>query len=143
MEQYLQQPVSIGWVLLIVLAVVVINLGDWMYRRYFKKKSQQEIEAIRNSWVRNRVRDAYVEALFKLRHSPTNPLSHKEHEKELTRLRRDMGFDVTWRIGRVTPYVQQLKAELKRRRSNGITAPKAVDTASLLKSLTQGAQAHG
>ena len=129
MEQYLQQPVSIGWVLLIVLAVVVMNLGDWFLRRRFnrKKKRTPEIDAgIRHNQVRELVRDAFVNALYNLRY--LQKLSYKEHEQELARLRRDMGFDVTWRIKLsprrlLMPEVQRLKAELKRRRSNGITAP--------------------
>ena len=65
------------------------------------------MDADRKAVVRASVRDAYVNALYDMMR--TKAITYNEYQREMLRLRKDMGFDVAWKINL---HPKAIKAEL-------------------------------
>lgn len=91
-----------------VLFGVVLFLA---FRHMLTKKPsvrrELQMDSDRKAVVRANVRDAYVNALYDMMR--TKAITYNEYQREMLRLRKDMGFDVTWKINL---HPSAIKAEL-------------------------------
>ena len=110
--------------------VLVVALFVVWYLAFNKKPSavrrEAQMDADRKSKVRGYVRDAYVNALYDM--VRTKFITYAEYQREMLRLRKDMGFDVQWRINL---HPKAIKAELEHLKDQikGRLSPEKVEVA--------------
>lgn len=93
-----------------VLILVMLLFVVWRYAFNRKPSVRRELQMDldRKTAVRSIVRDAYVNAIYD--RYRTGEITYKEYQREMLRLRTDMGFDVTWKINL---HPRAIKAELE------------------------------
>ena len=95
-----------------VLVAVVLYV---VFRRLLSKKPsvRRELQMAldRKAKVRSLVRDAYVNAIYE--RLMTKEITYNEYQREMLRLRTDMGFDVTWKINLHPKAIQAELVHLK------------------------------
>jgi hypothetical protein len=101
-----------------ILVALLFVVWRWAYSRKpsaVRREAQMDLD--RKANVRAKVRDQYVNAIYEL--YLTKEITYKEYQREMLRLRSDMGFDVTWKINlhpkAIKAELEHLKDTIKRR----------------------------
>ncbi len=112
-------------VLFLVVALFVVWVLAFQ-RKPSAVRRELQMDLDRKSKVRALVRDAYVNAIYEK--YTTKEITYDEYQREMLRLRTDMGFDVQWKINlhpkAIKAELNHLKDVIKRRLS-----PEQVDVA--------------
>ena len=125
------------------LQVVVFVALVLLFRRLLAKKPsvrrELQMDADRKAVVRASVRDAYVNALYDMMR--TKAITYNEYQREMLRLRKDMGFDVTWKINLHPKAIEAELVHLKDAIKERLSAEKvqvAVERAKATKPKSNG-----
>jgi hypothetical protein len=99
---------TVTYLQVLILIVLLFVVWSWAYNRKPSVRRELQMDLDRKAKVRALVRDAYVNALYdKMR---TKEITYDEYQREMLRLRKDMGFDVVWKINL---HPKAIKAELE------------------------------
>jgi hypothetical protein len=90
-----------------VLVMLLFLVWRWAYNRKPSVRRELQMDLDRKAKVREITRDAYVNAIYEK--YTTKEITYKEYQREMLRLRTDMGFDVQWKINL---HPKAIKAEL-------------------------------